>query len=74
MRILYQLVGTGMFKSFSGWSKISSKRIFTTKEKAEAYIGEFSKLCCESKDPALALVDLEPKSLEVKIVELELEE
>ena len=55
--------------------KISSKRIFKNRRDAENYINIFKKLVCNSPDGSVeSMFDLEPESVAIKIIELELEE
>ena len=47
MTKLYQLCAKGPRATFESFGKISSKRVFLTREAAEAYVPEFTAACLD---------------------------
>lgn len=64
MEIVYQLVAAGPQDTWNRTASIRSKNVFRSKEAAEAFIPEFSKLCTGSDLMDLDRVD------KITIVEL----
>jgi hypothetical protein len=68
---LYQVVVRGHLAFLSGTHAIHSRRVFRTKEEAEAYIPEFSKICLTPRTEGdLFLLESIEKT---KVNEIELE-
>lgn len=66
---LYQCAGR--MNSFDGPRTFYSKRVFRTKEEAEAYMPEFVAKCVDSGDKVNSLFDIEEASTK-RVVEIEL--
>lgn len=71
MITLYQLVAKGNKGAIEGLGVIYSRRVFTSKERAELYIPTFV-VSATTPMNNYDMVYLEKEGLEVKIVELEL--
>ncbi len=69
---VYQLIASGPKKYFSGEGMIPSKKAFLSKDKAEEYIGTFKDICCNNGDKLFALTDLDPDTVRIKVVELDI--
>ena len=73
MKTLYQLSAKGTYCNFvDSVGKIQSRRVFWTKESAEAHIPEFVKKCW-SNEGDMALYALDEDHVKVSILELEIE-
>jgi len=70
--IIYQLHASGPLKYLEGINKIVSRKAFVDKGAAEEYKPEFIKACTESPGDPKSLGDIDPKTIQVHIVELEL--
>lgn len=72
MKTFYQIIASGQNK-LGGYGKFHSKRIFASLKKAEEYIPQFKKDCCDNPfDDPKSVSDLEPEFTKFIIVELEM--
>lgn len=71
---LIQLVATGNLRFLGGTSKIHSRRVFVSMEEADGYRDEFKRSCCQSDTTTSQMWELEPDSIIIKPVILELQE
>ena len=73
MKKVYQLIVRGPMKYFSGGHHISSKRLFTSRQRALDYLPTFTLLCTQDPDGAASLATLETV-VSHSVAELELDE
>ncbi len=72
MKKLYQLIARGSMARMSGSNKISSRKVWSTKQKAEDYIKEFRQLVTTPLNEYEWATLEDSELLNIGIVELEL--